>query len=460
MIDKQKIDTTSKRIEKSLNLRFQKKGTLYITKEDLELVKKTLYKNEFQNFLALGTTVGMPVLMQVLFKNPWLINSRALKDNELKKQIKNSLDGSTGKQYINVLRQIVEDNVFSNIEFKTFIENYYYKMIDVNECSRIYQDDRNKPKVRSICFLREMENSEEKGSFVIREIDDFFMENLDLYNVIKDQPALNNIMKNISEKDNVAEWILDNRVYGNIDSIWTNALITLGKEGFESGIKYIKFNGMGYNDVTKWLIRKVFPKLFLSVKEDEVLIDEYIDSIMDIYNDRRASGIKILFLEMLKPSKFKNKELAMRLLDKFVASGIDDRFEDRIEELREWKERENDYSSVEKAYQEITHERHDLSKKGTLDFTAKKLNKTKYEILEQLYEDYSDVPNILKALSYYLATELKKNNTVFLDKITLTDDYVDQITKYIEDSWFNSKSISNFLNTYNKHSVLAKLEAR
>ena len=460
MVDKQSIDTTFNRIEKSLDLRFQKKGTLYITKEDLELVKKSLYQDEFQNFLALGTKVGMPVLMQVLFKNPWLINSRALRDRELKKQLKNTLGENTSKQYLTILRQIVEDNVFSTLEFKSFIENYYYTMIDYEECSAIYQDDRKKPEVRAICFLRDMEISEERGSFIIREIDDMFMSNADLYKVVKDKPALSNLMKNISEKDDVAEWILDNKVYGKIDSIWTNALIALGKEGFIAGTNYIKNNDMDYDEVTKWLIRKVFPKFFLYAKDDTSLIDEYINHIMTIYNDRRAYRIKVLFLDMLEPSKFKNQELAMRLLDRFKISGIDDRYRDRVANIRKWEDNENGYSNVMRAYEKLTAENQDFSKKGTLNFTVMQFKKTDYEILEQLLENYGREANVVKALSYFIADELKNNNMALMNKVSLSDNYVDQITEYIDEYRFNGKLISNFLHTNNKHAVLARIERR
>ncbi len=150
----------------------------------------------------------------------------------------------------------------------------------------------------------------------------------------------------------------------------------------------------------------------------------------------------------------------MHLLDKFEASGIYDRYDDRVENIREWEDRENGYGSMEKAYQKITDESQDFSKKGTLNFTVMQFKKTDYEVLEQLHEDYGQTPNVFKALAYFLATELKKDNTSFMNKISLTEEYIDMITEYIEEYRLYSKSILNFLHTNNKHDVLAKLERR
>jgi hypothetical protein len=163
---------------------------------------------------------------------------------------------------------------------------------------------------------------------------------------------------------------------------------------------------------------------------------------------------------MLEPSKFKNQELAMRLLDLFNRSGIDDKYEARVANIRKWEDNENGYDSLDKAYQKITDESQDFSKKGTLNFTVMQFKKTDYNILGELYEKYQDERNVLKALSYYIATELKNDNIGFLNQILLTENYIDQITKYIEEYRLYSRSISNFLHTNNKHRLLAILEER
>jgi hypothetical protein len=163
---------------------------------------------------------------------------------------------------------------------------------------------------------------------------------------------------------------------------------------------------------------------------------------------------------MLEPSKFKNQELAMRLLDRFETSGIGDQYKDRIANIRKWEDNENGYSTVIRAYEKLTAENQDFSKKGTLNFTVMQFKKTDYEILEQLHENHGREANVVKALSYFIANELKNNNIALMNKVSLTTDYVDQITDYIDEYRFNGKLISNFLHTNNKHDVLARIERR
>lgn len=56
-----------------------------------------------------------------------------------------------------------------------------------------------------------MIDSKERGSLKIREIDEFFGNNLEIYEIVKNSPYLNNIMSTIDDKEDVAKWILDNK---------------------------------------------------------------------------------------------------------------------------------------------------------------------------------------------------------------------------------------------------------
>ena len=460
MVDKQSIDTTFKRIEKSLDLRFQKKGTLYITKEDLEIAKKSLYKNEFQNFIALGTKVGMPVLIQVLLKNPWLINTQALKDKELRRLLTDELGGSFAKQYMQHMRHIVEDEIFSTVAFKEFVEKRYYKLLNVEDCQTIYQDIKYKPEIRALCFLKEMEVSDEKGSYIIRQVNDMFQSDFELYKSIKDSDSLNRVMQNISEKDDVAEWIMENKTDEKMDSVWAKAFMTLEQPAFSAAMEYITSSDMEYNDTTKWLIKKVIPQLFSYAKNDDDLVDSYIEEIISIYRHRDAYHIRPLFIYMLKPSKFKNKDLAMKLLSRFEQIGIKDSLDDMVLDIKSWEDKKDGYISLEDAYRNLTINQ-DFSRKGTLEFAVSQFKKADNKIIEQLYNNYGNELDIRKPIAYFLTRELDNNSmNIFNILAPLSNEYIGQMTEYIDEYTFDSNMIKSFLFENNKHQVLAKINRR
>jgi len=271
MIDKEKINLTFNRIEKSLDLRFQKNGTLFISKDDMESLKKTLYKEEYQNFFALKTKIGEAVLIQVLLKNSWLINDRAFKNKDFKKM----LLGNIGKEHFDFLEKIIEDKTFSTKVSKEFFEKIYYELVDVKRCQKIYQDNKIKASVRAICFKRFVMNSSKEGSYLIRETDSLFMDK-EFYKYVKNKPYLNNILEKFSEKDKVAEWILTNKCDKNMDTVWSSAFASLKNNAFNATINYINLNMDYDNFTTKWLIRKIIPKLLLQESYSQTIMYPFV----------------------------------------------------------------------------------------------------------------------------------------------------------------------------------------
>jgi hypothetical protein len=299
MIDKEQIKSTFNRVEESLNLRFEKKGSLFIAKEDLEDLKKSISSGQFQNILALETKINPVIITQILLKNPWLINDKLLKNREFANYLKKKLKINN---YIYLLKDIIEDNIYSTNTFKKFIEKIYYSLIELVECKKIVKDATLNDNIILICFERIMIDSKESGSLKIREIDEFFGNNLEIYEIVKNSPYLNNIMSTIDDKEDVARWILDNKSKGKMDQIWAIAFASLKKDAFNVSVNYIK-NHMDFeNDTTKWLIRNVFPKLFISAfkEQDTDSLSRYSENIINLYKSRDSYRIKILFLHMLE----------------------------------------------------------------------------------------------------------------------------------------------------------------
>lgn len=461
MIDREKINLTFERIEKSLDLRFQKKGALFITKSDLEEAKKSIYKEEYQNFFALSTKVGMPVLIQILLKNPWLITNKALTNRDLKKQLNISLQEENGKQYLKLLQKISQDEVFSTKRFKEYCEEKYYSQIDVSICNDIYKNNEYKPAIRALCFKRLVLSSSKDGKYKILKINNEFLSYDGLYKQVKNSSYLNDILINSTEKKYIATWILENKCRENMDAIWSNSFLSLEEHAFNEAVNYIRLN-MEYSDfTTKWIFRKIIPKLLQNAdKKEKDIIESYVDKIFDLYSNRSAYRIKILFLNMLEPAKFKNKELAIRLLDGFEERGISEKFEDKIKKIRSGKIPSKGYVSAEKAYEDLSGGQ-DLSKKGSLNFFSMQFSKTKYHIIKELYEKYNENKNVKKSISYFIADSMKINNKTLLTMLKpLLDEYKTQIINYIARYSINTVESRKFLHENNEDKILSEFTKR
>ena len=457
MIEKLQINSTFERVEKSLNLRFQKKGSLFISKNNLEKLKEELFNSNMQNISALELLIKTPIIMQVILKNPWLISDTFLQDRDFKKYMRENLTAYNAKQYLNLLQDIAEDNIFSTNKFKLLMEGFYYGLIDVQECKKIIAEDNSKPEILIGCFKRAMIESDESDEIKIRRIDDFFESREELYLHVKNTTYLNEIINTIDNKKNIAQWILGNKTFSKIDPVWSNAFIIIGKDSFDVAAKYVK-NNFTYDEVSKWIVRNVFQK---QLNYNDLNVEYYIDEIVNIYKNRDAYRIKVLFLDMLQPGKFKNNEMACRLLDEFEKIGIDDKYDERVAKIREGEEDTRGYSSETEAFDDIDKPSSDTSNQKTLDYISRQFRQTDYSILVKLYVKHHDDIKIQKSLSFYIANEMRNKHSSLIKKIgNISEEYIECIIKFISENSINSTTTINFLHENNRSDIIEKLTRR
>lgn len=459
MIEKLKINSTFQRVEKSLNLRFQKKGSLFISKYDLEKLKEELFNENMQNILALELKIKTPIIMQVILKNPWLISDNLLQNKDFKKYLRKNLTAENSRQYVVLLKDIAVDNIFSTQKFKLFLEGFYYRLVDIEECKRIIAEDNSKPKILAECFKRTMIESEESSEIKIRIIDDFLNSNDEVYKLVKSTDYLNDIIESIEDKEYIAQWILDNKTLPKIDPVWSNAFVSIGKDSFDIAAKYIKVNFSWEDEATKWIIRNVFQK---QLNYHDSNLEYYIDEIVQIYRSRDAYRIKVLFLDMLQPGKFKDNDIACRLLDEFEKIGINEKYNERVEKIRKGEEDSRGYSSESMAFEDISKDSSNVENQKTLDYISRQFRKTDYSILVQLYVKHNDNIKILKSLSYFIANEMRKNPSSLMKEIgNLSEEYINCIIDFISNNYSEylkePKFAIEFLHENNRSDIIEKL---
>jgi hypothetical protein len=458
MVDREKIISTFKRIEKSLNLRFEKKGSLFIDKKDLEDLKRSISNGEMQNIQAMETKIDSAIITQVILKNPWLVSDALLRTRDFSSFLKINI---ARDNHIYFLKNIIDDNIYSTNEFKGFIEKIYYPLIKLSECKKIVKNMTLKDSVVLICFKKIIMDSTEGGSSKIREINDFFNDNQRLYNTVKSQLYLNDIMITLDDKDDVAEWLLDNKIAGKMDKIWAEAFYSLKENAFYTACNYIN-REVGYASVmTKDLIRRKFPIMIMKIKDDSSLLETYTNVIVNLY-EKGDDYRRLLLLQMLKPSKFKDQqELVFNLLDEFENISIPERYDDEVDRIRLWQKESRGFDTIEDIYKKINNPNMDLNKIQTLNFMADQYTHTNNALLSDLFQEDSDIVNIRLSLSYYVAREMNKGCSKLLTKLNpLPLEYVDTICYFISEYSINSDTTRVFLHENNRLDILEKFMER
>ena len=448
------ISDTLKKVDKSLNLRFERDSSLYISKDDEEKVKEALFKSNYQDVSSLSKKLGNKVLAKVIVNNNWLVDMR--KGQKTIQDIFRTLDSNF---LLKIIDGIIQDKIYSTNEFKAFIEIYYSKVVPLKDCLNFVQDSNRVDSSRILYFKRYLIEDyliNHSTSNSIRFIDQQFSKNPELYSFVQNRNTsfLKDVFTNITDTEIIAEWIMDNKIQDIQDQVWKNLFISLGQDAFESVIEYLQNNGT-YDDFTKYLIQKILYKF--------AKLDNFQDEVEQLY--RNHFKIRILFIHMIEPSKFGNKDISNQLLDRFEKIGIQNAGQKSVEPIRNWNL--NNYSSngfkdLNEIIEKIDEKNQDFNRRNTLEFYYKQFSKTDFKTILELFNKHKDDKRVINILSYYyliLFLEIGKS-FIKLKVIESEQEYVDKITHFAELFNINTEFSRKFLHKYNKDELFLKFNRR
>jgi len=444
------ISNTLQKVEKALDLRFERDSSLYISKEDTEHIKEALYHSKFQNINAFIRKFGNKIIGKIILSNSWLIDF-----NKNKRELQKIFD-TIDKEFLkDIAKDIVEDKIFSTTEFKLFIEQYYLRGISLKNCLKIYQNTNKLIESRVTCFQRYLSEEyilENSSSSIVRFIDSEFKEYPGIYShlQVKNPNFLKSIFDNYNEISDVIEWIILNKITDRRDKIWNRLFLSNKDIALEQSINYISNYPSWDNTITKYLIQKILVKL-----EN---VDRFKESIVESYDNNWE--IRLLFIHMLEPPKFKNKDLANKILDSFRDIGVPNKGADSIQKIRDWKETDESYNTKEDLMNSIKSNNQDFTNLKTLEYYTFCLNKTEKEVILDTYSDFSSNKELKLLLSYYLAKFLSKRTIPkYFEEINIVE-YIDEITNFIIKLNINTKFSKSFLEKNKKYEELARLNQR
>jgi len=441
---------TLKKVEKSLDLRFEKDTSLYISKDDIEKIKEALFKSNFQNVNAFTKKLGNRVVAKVILSNSWLINFNKNKSDLTK--IFDSID----KNFLrNISKEIVEDNIFSTIEFKSFIESYYIETISLSDCKKMYKNEDVKIENRVIAFERYLKDDYIKNNSVsnsIRFIDQELKNIIEIENYVQNKRVnfLTLIFKDSNEKDILTEWIIENKLTDRKDKIWNNLFLSLEDSAFDMSIEYISNYPSWDNKITKHLIQRVLKSFSNN--------SNFKHKIAELYGNNYS--IRKLFIHMIEPPKFRDEELANSLLDYFESVELPNNSENSVEMIRNWKAEEKGFKNLEDLISQINKNGQDFKNNKTLNYYSMQLGNTDKNIILELYNKFKDEKDVVLVISYYLVNFLRKREIPKYFKSINSEIYINKITKNIEKLHINTIHSKSFLEDNGKYELLAKFNQR
>ena len=447
------ISDTLKKVEKALDLRFERDSSLYISKEDTESIKQSLYNSKYQNINAFIKKFGNKIVVKIILSNSWLINF-----NKNRYELKNIFDNVDKDFLKEVAKDVIEDNIFSTTEFKLFIKQYYLEGSSIKDCSKIYENTQEIIQNRVTCFSRYLKEKyilENNSSNIVRFIDSEFKKYPEIYDFIqsKNSNFLSSILNDYNDINLVLEWIIENKITDRHDKVWNNLFLLKKEIALEQLVEYISNNPSWDNSITKYLIQRVLVKLNK--------VDEFKDSILELYDNHY--GIRLLFLHMIEPPRFKDKDLAQSLLEEFNDIGLPNKSESSVEKIRNWDEKDNTnsgFESKDEIINVISDNKHNFHNMKTLSYYSFKLNKTEKQIILDIFYNYSFNENLKLLLSYYLATFLTKRDIPKHFNDINNPEYIVEITNFIEKLNINTKHSKKFLEINNNYELLSKFNKR
>jgi hypothetical protein len=447
------ISNTLKKVEKALDLRFERDSSLYISKEDTEKIKEALYNSKFQNINAFIKKFGNKIVGKVILNNSWLIQF-----DRNKKELKKIFD-SIDKEFLrDISKDIIEDKKFSTTEFKLFIKQYYLKSIPLKECPKIYKDTKELIQNRATCFKRYLKEEyilENSASHIVRFIDSEFNDYPKIYNYIqtKDGGFLTSVFSNYDDISDIIEWIISNKITDRKDKIWNNLFLSDKEIAFKKSVNYISENPSWDNSITKFLIQRVLVKLSR--------VDVFEESIVGLYGNYYP--IRLLFLHMIEPPRFKDKLLAHAIVDRFIDIGLPNKSESSVEKIVNWQEASSSkqgFKNRDEVIMSIRKDNQDFSNLKTLDYYTFHLNKTDKDVILDSYYNFSFDDNLKLLLTYYLARFLSKRSIPKHFYELNNVEYIDEITNFVVRLNINTEFSRKFLEDNHKYELLSKFNGR
>lgn len=309
-IEKTIMKDTLKRIQYSLNCRFERDADLFIDNQTVQEIKSMINNDKWQ-----GIHDGMFNLKRVspemltieIIKNAWLIKDVNKFDC---KYLVNIFEACNKEIFLEYAIKIIDNKVYVTRDIKDIINQIYYMNIDVELCKAIVNSNDyriyNKEILKS-CMIRILDECENP-----KQLRNRMNEYIAKISILNNSSLLVNYVKRMSAiKDEhwmieFARVVFDNDIEYkeyNKDSIWFKIFRALKKYTFDLCAEYLSDFGDVDTDSSIKIVRNY---MAYQIKKDKINSEYYKMKWIDLFDNNPSIrtaliiGLKNIYNESIK----------------------------------------------------------------------------------------------------------------------------------------------------------------
>lgn len=317
-ISREQMFNSLKKINYSLNCRFEKDADLYISKQDSQEIKNMIYNKSWEGIHGIYITnkISPNILSIEIMKHAWLIKSISKQGC---KYIEEIFEACEKDIFIEKSSKIINNEIYASNSLKKIIIPIYYNNVDINICKNILDN-----KVRNLIFNTDIRK------ICIKRVLDECKSGRQLYTTIKSYLNKNEIYSNSNafkfyveeiksnrDKDFIEEFanqVFDNEIEDNPDykeTSWYKIFRELGKVTFDICSEYLKKYSETDKDFSSNIARYL---MAYQIKKNDA--QYYIDKWKELFSNSSNNNLRYILIISIK--NIYNEEAQINIINSYL----------------------------------------------------------------------------------------------------------------------------------------------
>lgn len=310
-ISREMMFESLKKINYSLDCRFEKDADLYISKQDAQEIKNMISGGYWQGIYGVYKTnkVSPNILTIELIKDAWLIKDISQDAIEYITNIFNDCEKTI---FMENAKKVINNEIYSPISLKNIINSIYYKHVDIKICKDILDNKVSNlifnPSIRKICIYRVLDECDSPRSLYITMRE--YLRKNQIYSKSDELKNYVDELKNIKDEEFIktfARIIFDNEIEDEIDfkeNEWYLIFRNLGRITFDICLEYLEENGVE-EEFLKNMIRYLMAYQFKKAEENDKVY--YIKIYKELFSDHHLRWFLIRSVKNIYDEKSKKE---------------------------------------------------------------------------------------------------------------------------------------------------------
>lgn len=318
-ISREQMFNSLKKINYSLNCRFEKDADLYISKQDSQEIKNMIYNKSWEGIHGIYITnkISPNILSIEIMKHAWLIKNISKQGC---KYIEEIFEACEKDIFIEKSSKIINNEIYAPNSLKKIIIPIYYNNVDINICKNILDNKvRNlifNTDIRKICIKRVLDECN-SGRQLYVTIKKYLNQN-EIYNssnAFKSYVEELESNRDHSYVEEFANQIFDNEIEDNLeykDEEWYKIFRSLGKVTFDICSEYLRKYSETEKDFSTSIARYL---MAYQLKSGDV--QYYINKWKELFsNSSSNSNLRYILIKSIK--NIYNQEVQMDIIKSFL----------------------------------------------------------------------------------------------------------------------------------------------